>query len=251
MVQKTQVMVDLYWKCYAYGDELKPHIEFLDGIMLSSTRDIAPSCVENVDELIERQEKSLTQLDSKRGIVMELIDKGKKILENPEKPKFLESHVKGIEVGWDETRQKAQERLKLLNDTKDAWIGYGENNESIASEFEVAEEEIKKIKKRYNLDDALSDLKKRQDLFNRSNDTINGLFLSNLKFRGDGLIVFSVSNPGILGVIEEFQALLGLLSRLIPANLDSLHVALEELGLLRVLQDLLAFVNQLHNDTSL
>ena len=31
MVQKTSVMVDLYWKCYAYGDELKPHIEFLDG----------------------------------------------------------------------------------------------------------------------------------------------------------------------------------------------------------------------------
>ena len=33
-VQKTSVMVDLYWKCYAYGDEMKPHIEFLDGIML-------------------------------------------------------------------------------------------------------------------------------------------------------------------------------------------------------------------------
>ena len=58
-VSKTQVMVDLYWKCYAYGDELKPHIEFLDGIMLSSTRDIAPSCVENVDELIERQVRSM------------------------------------------------------------------------------------------------------------------------------------------------------------------------------------------------
>jgi len=65
-VSKTQIMVDLYWKCYAYGDELKPHIEFLDGIMLSSTREIAPSCVENVDELIERQEKSLVQLDTKR-----------------------------------------------------------------------------------------------------------------------------------------------------------------------------------------
>merc|ERR1712223_1438509 len=44
-VSKTQVKVDLYWKCYAYGDELAPHIEFLDGIMLSSTRDIAPSCI--------------------------------------------------------------------------------------------------------------------------------------------------------------------------------------------------------------
>merc|ERR1712098_1042371 len=31
-VQKTSLMVDLYWKSYAYGDELKPHIEFLDGI---------------------------------------------------------------------------------------------------------------------------------------------------------------------------------------------------------------------------
>ena len=83
-VLTTQVKVDLYWKCYAYGDELKPHIEFLDGIMLSSTRDIAPSCVENVDELIERQEKSLSQLESKRGIVNDLIGKGKVLLENPE-----------------------------------------------------------------------------------------------------------------------------------------------------------------------
>merc|ERR1719483_241421 len=113
-VQKTSVMVDLYWKCYAYGDELKPHVEFLDGIMLSSTREIAPSCVENVDELIERQEKSLSQLDSKRNSVNDLIEKGRKILENPDKPKFLESHVAQIEDGWDLTKTKAQERLKLL-----------------------------------------------------------------------------------------------------------------------------------------
>ena len=83
-VLKTQVKVDLYWKCYAYGDELKPHIEFLDGIMLSSTRDIAPSCIENVEELIERQEKSLTQLETKRSIVQDLITKGKQLMENPE-----------------------------------------------------------------------------------------------------------------------------------------------------------------------
>merc|ERR1712180_454571 len=88
-VQKTAVMVDLYWKCYAYGDELKPHIEFLDGIILSSTRDIAPSCVENVDELIERQEKSLSQLDAKRNVVTDLIAKGKVILQNPDKKKGL------------------------------------------------------------------------------------------------------------------------------------------------------------------
>jgi len=175
-VQKTSVMVDLYWKCYAYGDELKPHVEFLDGIMLSSTRDIAPSCVENVDELIERQEKSLSQLDSKRNVVTDLIGKGKVILEHPDKPKFLEGNVKRIEEGWDDTKKKAQERLKLLNETKDAFINYGENNEVIAGEFEIAEEEIKKVKKHYNLEAAVADLKKRQELYNKSNDTITGLF---------------------------------------------------------------------------
>merc|ERR1719290_922394 len=169
-------MVDLYWKCYAYGDELKPHVEFLDGIFLSSTREINPSCVENVDELIERQEKSLAQLDSKRSVVTDLIGKGKVILQNPDKPKFLEAHVQRIQDGWEDTKLKAQERLKLLTDTKDAWIGYAENNETIATEFEVAEEEIKKVKKHFNLEAANADLAKRQGLFKKSSDTINGLF---------------------------------------------------------------------------
>merc|ERR1719394_2436489 len=177
-VQKTSIMVDLYWKCYAYGDELKPHVEFLDGIMLSSTREIAPSCVENVDELIERQEKSLQQLDSKRNVVTDLIDKGKVILQNPDKPKFLQAHVKRIEEGWDDTKTKARERLQLLNETKDAFIGYAENNETIANEFDIAEEEIKKVKKIFNLEAANADLKKRQDILKNSTDTINGLFSS-------------------------------------------------------------------------
>jgi len=175
-VMKTQVMVDLYWKCYAYGDELKPHIEFLDGIMLSSTREIAPSCVENVDELIERQEKSLVQLETKRAVVKDLIEKGRKILENPDKPKFLEGHVQRIEVGWDDTKQKAQDRLKLLQETKDAWVGYSENNDTILIEIEKGLEEIKKVKKRFNLQSAFEDLAKRQELFNNTRDSVMGLF---------------------------------------------------------------------------
>merc|ERR1712012_903617 len=175
-VMKTQVMVDLYRKCYAYGDELKPHVEFLDGIMLSSIREIAPSCLENVDELIERQEKSLSQLDAKRNIVTDLIAKGKVILQNPDKPKFLEANVKRIQDGWEDTKQKAQDRLQLLTETKNAFIGYAENSESVYREFDTAEDEIKKVKKIFNLDAANADLKKRQDLLKRSDDTIHGLF---------------------------------------------------------------------------
>jgi len=155
---------------------LKPHIEFLDGIMLSSTRDIAPSCIENVEELIERQEKSLSQLETKRSIVRDLIAKGKQLLENPDKPKFLDSHVKRIEVGWDDTKEKASTRLQLLNNTKEAWVGYGEGLETIAADFEKAEEEIKKIKKRFNLQAAVDDLAKRQKIFADTKSTINGIY---------------------------------------------------------------------------
>merc|ERR1711909_157144 len=135
-------------------------------------------CVENVDELIERQEKSLVQLDTERNVVKDLIEKGKKILENPDKPKFLEGNVKRIQEGWDDTKEKAQARLKLLQDTKDAWIGYAENSETIAADFEYTEEEIKKVKKKFNLEAALEDMKKRQDLYNGAKSKIDGLFAS-------------------------------------------------------------------------
>merc|ERR1711956_128760 len=99
--------------------------------------------------------------------------------------------VARIQEGWDDTKKKAQDRLKLLQDTKEAWVGYAENNETIAAEFEVAEEEIKKVKKRYALDDATSDLKKRQDLYNKSNNTINGLF----KAINDNFTCMSITLP--------------------------------------------------------
>merc|ERR1711942_615128 len=175
-VQKISIQVDLYWKCYAYGDELKPHIEFLDGIMMSSSREIAPSCVENVEELIERQEKALTQLESKRAIVNDLISKGKQLLENPDKPKFLESHVKRIVDGWDDTKEKAQARLLLLNNTKDAWVGYSEGLENIVVEFEKGDDEIKKVKKRFNLAAACEDLEKRQKIFGDTKGVIDGMY---------------------------------------------------------------------------
>ena len=92
------------------------------------------------------------------------------------KPKFLERYVSSIEEGWDETKGKASDRLTLLNNTKAAWEGYGVGLENIAVEFEKAEEEIKKIKKRFNLQAAIEDMEKRQQIFNDTKNTIMGMF---------------------------------------------------------------------------
>merc|ERR1711973_200073 len=47
---------------------------------------------------------------------------------------------------------------------------------TIAGEFELAEEEIKKVKKIFNLEAANADLNKRQDILKNTDDKINGLF---------------------------------------------------------------------------
>merc|ERR1711992_489041 len=77
-----------------------------------------------------------------------------------------------------DTKNKATDRLTLLTETKSAFIGYAEDNETIAREFDGAEEEIKKVKKIFNLEAANADLKKRQDIYKRSDNTIAELFSS-------------------------------------------------------------------------
>ena len=92
------------------------------------------------------------------------------------KPRFLDSYVTKIIQGWDDTKDKATARLTLLNNTKAAWEGYGVGLEDIAVEFEKGEEEIKKVKKRYNLQAACDDLAKRQKIFNDTKKTIMDMY---------------------------------------------------------------------------
>merc|ERR1712130_353486 len=77
------------------------------------------------------------------------------------------------------------------------------------------------------------------------------LLLGNLKLSGDGLVVLSIANPGLLGVLEKLQPILGLLLGVIPALLDSLDIALKELGLVGMLQDNLTLGNEINNDVLL
>ena len=76
-------------------------------------------------------------------------------------------HEMWNKMEWDETKQKAQDRLNLLIATKAAWEGYAESSENIVAEFERAEEEMEKIKKKFDVDAAKEDLAKRQDIFNK------------------------------------------------------------------------------------
>merc|ERR1719494_826726 len=74
------------------------------------------------------------------------------------------------------------------------------------------------------------------------------LLLGSLELRGNSLVVLSIANPGLLGVLEQLQSVLGLLLGVIPAFLDPLDIALKELGLVRVFQDNLTLGNEINNN---
>merc|ERR1719365_369107 len=71
------------------------------------------------------------------------------------------------------------------------------------------------------------------------------LFQTLLNLNDDSVIVLGIANPGVLGVVQEGKSVLSFLLGVIPANLDSLNMSLQELGLVRVLQDLAALLNQI------
>merc|ERR1712061_372199 len=65
---------------------------------------------------------------------------------------------------------------ELLNNTKAAWEGYYAGLDNIAVEFEKAEGEIKKVKKRFNLENAKDDLAKRQKIFADTKNVIDTMY---------------------------------------------------------------------------
>lgn len=90
----------------------------------------------------------------------------------------MDSHVQRIEEGWDVTKEKATTRLQFLQKTKNAWVGFVDNLETIVVEIEKGDEEMKKVKKRFHLASAIEDLEKRQTIYNENKTSIETMYKS-------------------------------------------------------------------------
>merc|ERR1712184_131547 len=127
---------------------------------------------------------------------------------------FLEANVKRIQDGWEDTKNKATDRLTLLTETKNAFIGYAEDSETIATDFELAKEEIKKVKKIFNLEAANADMKKRQDIYKKTDDGITGLFNSiNNNFNTMSITIPEDKKKGLAKEIKAVEEKLEVLKR--------------------------------------
>merc|ERR1711936_1265425 len=107
----------------------------------------------------------------------------------------------------------------------------GEDSETIATDFELAEEEIKKVKKIFNLEAANADLKKRQDIYKKTDDGITGLFNSiNNNFNTMSITIPEDKKKGLakeikaveekLEVLKRFKGTVGKIEELVAALTD-------------------------------
>merc|ERR1711884_852396 len=120
-IQETLVKTECYWKCYSYGDDLIPIFEFIDDLRNRSVKEVLSANNEQTEEHVEKQDKVLNQLENKKKNVMDFIQKGEKLMEDPNCPKFLEGHVKKLREAWEDTNEKAQCRKKALVEHLNSW----------------------------------------------------------------------------------------------------------------------------------
>jgi len=175
-IQETLVKTECYWKCYSYGDDLIPIFEFIDDLRNRSVKEVFSANSEQTEEHIEKQDKVLNQLENKKKNVMDFIQKGEKLMEDPNCPKFLEGHVRKLKEAWEDTNEKAQCRKKALVDNMSSWETFEEKKVEAHKQLDASNAEFEAIKKIFDLKGGPADYTTRMKTASIFRATIEDLF---------------------------------------------------------------------------
>ena len=99
-------------------------MEWLEESITKSTREIQSNSVAETEQILERHEKNLDQLDKKKKVFMDQKSKGEKLLNDPKAPKFLNGHMDRLNGLWKEANNKGEDRLEDLKNNLVAWEAY-------------------------------------------------------------------------------------------------------------------------------
>jgi hypothetical protein len=160
-VNDTRQVCDSLWKAYKFTDELSPSMEWLVEKKVLATRDISSNGAGETEELIERQEKVIDQLDKKRKNINELLARGTKLKDDPKSPAFLAREVSSMRSQWEETNNLAMDRLDRLKANLEAWETYEKRRNDLFEKLVGADKELEDIKKIYDPAVGPEDLKQR------------------------------------------------------------------------------------------
>lgn len=148
--QETQAKVDVYARCYAYGDDISPCLKTLEEMRHLSVKEIHPHNMNMVEEQIEKAEKVIATVDGQRDTYEELLKRGKKLLSNPNKAPFLTDLIQKMETTWKEANEQSKVRHTMLTNTAKDWEKYDELRSAINDPLDKLEAEFKRYRKFYD-----------------------------------------------------------------------------------------------------
>jgi len=160
-VAETKTLADSLWQGYNYTDELTPHVEWLEDKKTLANRDVNSNSAGETEELIEKQEKVIDQLDKKRKVIQAILDKGTKLMNAPKSPEFLAREVKRASDLYKETTNSAEDRLQRLRENLAAWEQFESKRNGLAAALDGADKELEDINKLYELAAGVEDHKNR------------------------------------------------------------------------------------------
>jgi len=160
--QETQAKVEVYARCYAYGDDIGSCLKTLEEMRHLSSKEIHPHNMNMVEEQIEKADKVIGIVESQREEYEALLKRGKKLLQNPNKAPFLTELIEKMEVTWKEANEQSKARHAMLCNSAKDWEKYDEMRNGINGPIEKLENELKKYRKFY--DPVMGDRKLAQKL---------------------------------------------------------------------------------------
>lgn len=148
--RETQDKVEIYARCYSYGDDIKQVMKTLEEMRHLSVKEIHPHNMNMVEEQIEKAEKNIQTVETQADQYAELLKRGQKLLKSPNVAPFLEGLIEKLEVTWKEANEKSKDRLDMLMNASKDWEKYDELRSAIIDPLEKLETEYKRYRKYYD-----------------------------------------------------------------------------------------------------
>jgi len=174
--KETQAKVEVYARCYAYGDDIKPTVKILDEMLHLSIKEIHPHNMSMVDEQIGKSEKVINTIDAQRDAYEELLKRGQKLIKLPNHAPFLGDLLGKIENTWKDANEKSQERIKLLKATAIEWEKYDELRSTVNDPVEKLEGEFKRYRKFFDPDMGTKKFDQKKKLLEEKKNSCTEMF---------------------------------------------------------------------------
>ncbi|XP_064087798.1 muscle-specific protein 300 kDa-like [Macrobrachium nipponense] len=174
--QETQAKVEIYARCYAYGDDISPCLKTLEEMRHLSVKEIHPHNMNMVDEQIDKAEKVIATIEGQRDIYEDLLRRGKKLLQNPNKAPFLTDLIEKMEKTWTEANEQSQARKTMLVNSAKDWEKYDEMRSAINDPVEKLEAELKRYRKFYDPVMGAKKLAQRKEVWEQQKTICDEMF---------------------------------------------------------------------------